>query len=220
MGNGRPRYLILDCSENRVRLQPSRIGTCILSSLVIVIAMCGGWFMSDTRAASKAATTQSHIALQTLTFKSGDRALFGGPLQATRPWTISSTDLESWQRTGARCGSAVRLGCVDLPAGRLRRVRSRTARTRLFEGKIYRRCDPGDTSAERIEAANHMAVQPPGNRTIGRPTCVPCLCEAAGIRRSRSDCRRRMLLWRNSNAWLARNETLDTRPRSVFRRLH
>jgi carboxymethylenebutenolidase len=77
MGDGRPRYPILDCSGSRVRLLPSRIGTFTLSSLVIALAMCGNPIMSDTGAASNATTTQPHIALQTVIFRNGDRALSG-----------------------------------------------------------------------------------------------------------------------------------------------
>jgi hypothetical protein len=41
------------------------------------VMLCGDSVMSDTRAASTAVTTQSHVARQRVTFKSEDRPLSG-----------------------------------------------------------------------------------------------------------------------------------------------
>jgi carboxymethylenebutenolidase len=158
MEDGRPRYPILDCSGSRVRLSPSRIGTFILLSLVIAAAMWGGSVMSDSPAASKGATTRPHPSLQTVTFKSGDRALFGvlykpqgrGPF----PVLIWNHGSEKAPGAGPQFDS---VASIFVPAGYV--VFAPVRRGHGYSNGRYIVDVIQETlAAEGVEAANRMAV--------------------------------------------------------------
>jgi carboxymethylenebutenolidase len=133
-------------------------GSIVMSSLIIVIAAAGTSVRSESRAASKAATTQPRIAIQRVTFKSGDRALFGalykpqgaGPFPALI-WNHGS---EKAPGAGPQFGS---VASIFVPAGYV--VFAPVRRGHGYsKGRYIVDAIQQTRAAEGAEAANRMAV--------------------------------------------------------------
>jgi carboxymethylenebutenolidase len=129
-----------------------------MSSLIILIAAAATSVGSESRAASKVATTPPRIAIQRVTFKSGERALFGalykpegaGPFPALI-WNHGS---EKAPGAGPQFGS---VASIFVPAGYV--VFAPVRRGHGYsQGRYIVDAIRQTRAAEGAEAANRMAV--------------------------------------------------------------
>ncbi len=133
-------------------------GTIILSALVSLIATCGVPVWSETPAAGRAVTTQPHVAIQAVTFKGGDRALFGAlykpPGGGPFPALIWNHGSEKAPGAGPQFGS---VASIFVPAGYV--VFAPVRRGHGFsKGRYIGDVVRQTRAAEGVEAANRMAV--------------------------------------------------------------